>query len=474
MNIDLKLGKLSEQIRYRNGEDIKRILEITAREARDQEEAERIHEEELKVVKKISKLEHLRQNQLEIDHQAEDEPEQSEELKKREKDKHRQSELERLRAAVRAVEMANRSKKEEEDEMVELRRKIAAGRRIMPQAQPSKNKRSSTQEDQVEDEEDWRREEEEIGRMKTRLNVKTNSRRSLREPHGALETFTDDEEESLQRSKMKKARRKLSSTPHNFEETKDRDQPTDEERKPRFNVKTDSRRSSREPHGALETFTDDEEESLKRSKMRTARRKLSSNLPHFEETKDRDQPTDEERKTRFNVKTDSRRSSREPHGVLETFTDDEEESLKRSKMRTARRKLSGTPHHFEETKDRDQPTDEERSPSPKKNPKVVRKPQISPGSPPREVDDLMAQFQGFGTPLGGSPYGSGSNSPMYYPPYGPPLPPSMAPDGYGYGYGYGYGGGGPGTIVNTGIGNITHTTISNVGNDNSVKKIYRK
>ena len=409
MNIDLKLGKLSEQIRYRNGEDIKHILEITAREARDQEEAERIHEEERKVVKKISILEHLRLNQLEIDHHAEDEPEQSEELKKREKGKHRQSELERLRAAARAVEMANRLKKAEEDEIVELRRKIAAGRRTMPQAQPSKNKKSSTQEYQVEDEEDWRREEEEIGQMKPHFNVKTNSGRSSREPHGVLETFTDDEEESLQRSKMKTARRKLSSTPHHFEETKDRDQPTDEERKPRFNVRTDSRRSSREPHGALETFTDDEEESLKRSKMRTARRKLS-----------------------------------------------------------------GIPHHFEETKDRDQPTDEERSPSPKKSPKVVRKPQIPPGSPPREVDDLMAQFQGFGTPLGGSPYGSRSGSPMYYPPYGSPLPPSMAPDGYGYGYGYGYGGGVPGSIVNSGIGNITHTTISNVGNDNSVKKIYRK
>ena len=357
MNIDLKLGKLSEQIRNRNGEDIKRILEITAREARDLEETERI---QLEVVKKISTQEHLKQ--LEIDHLAEDEREHLEEVKKR---KDRRSELERLRAAARAVEM-------EEEEVVELRRKIAAGRpSITPQAQPSKNKRSSTQDDKFEDEKDWRRKEED------KLGRKTNPRRSPRGPHRTLESFTDDEEEPLRRSKM---RRK-------------------------------------------------EEDKLGR-------------------------------------KTNSRRSPRGPHGTLETSTDDEE-PLRRLKMRT-RRELSGTPPHFEETED--QSTDEEESPPPKKNPKIARKPQIPPGSPPHEVDDLMAQFQGFGTPLGSSPHGSRSSSPMRYLPYGPPLPPSMAPVGHGYGYG----GGVPGTIVNTGVGNITNSIISNVGNDNSVKKVYRK
>ena len=317
MNIDLKLSKL---LRDRNGEDIKRTLEITACEARDLEKTEKIHERELKVVKKISTPEHLKQP--ETDHQSEDEQEHPKELKKREKGKDRQSELEQLRAAVRALS--------EEEEIVELRRKIAAGRRsTMPQAQPSKKKGNSTQEDEFEDEKDWRRKEER----------KTNPRRS---PTG--------------------------------------------------------------PHGVLEAFTDDEDESHRRSKMRTAQRKVSSTQPHFEETDD-------------------------------------------------------------------QPTDEEKSPPPKKGPKVARKPQTPPDS--HELDDLIARFQRFSTPLG-SPHGSRSGSPMYYSPYGSPLPPSMAPDGYGYGYGYGYGGGVPGTFVNTGVGNITGTIISNVGNDNSVKKVYRK
>jgi hypothetical protein len=390
MNIDLKLGKLSEQIRYRNGQDIKRVLQITAHEARELEETESIQEQELKVVKKISTLEHL--NQLEIDHQTEDGREHSEELKKRAKGKDRQSDLERLRAAARAVQMANRLKKAEEEEMAELRRIIAAGgRNSMPQAQPSKNKRSYTQEDESEDEKDWRRkEQEELGR-------KANSRRSPARPHGA-ESFTDDEE------------------------------------------------------------------PLGKSKMRTAR-----------------------------------------HGALESSTDDEEESPRKSKTRKARRKLSRTPPHSEESED--QSTDAEKSPPPNKGPKIARKPQNPPGSPPRDgdVDDLMAQFQRFGTPLGSSPHGSRSGSPMYYPPYGYPLPSSMAPNGYGGSvpgtspqgsgtsspmyyppYGYpsplsmapngGYGGGvpGPGSVVNTGVGNITNSVVQNVGNDNSVKKVYRK
>jgi hypothetical protein len=289
-------------------------------------------------VKKKSTPERLKQH--EVDYQAEDEREHSEELKEHEKDKNRPSELERLRAAVRAVEMANRLKKEEEDEMAELRRTIAAGRRsITPQVQPSKDKTSSTQEDdsEFEDEKERRRKkEDELGR------------------------------------------------------------------------KTNPRRSPKRPHRALETFTDDEKELHKISKTRTARR--------------------------------------------------------------------NTPLHFEETEE-DLSTDEEKFPPPKKGPKVARNPQIPPGSLPREVDDLMAQFQGFGTPLGSagsSPHGSRSGSPMYYSPYGSPLPPPMPPNGYGYGYGYGYGGGVPGTVVNTGVGNVTNSIVSNVGNDNSVQKVYRK
>ena len=128
-------------------------------------------------------------------------------------------------------------------------------------------------------------------------------------------------------------------------------------------------------------------------------------------------------------------------------------------MRTACQKSSST-----ETED--QLKDREKSPRLKKTPKVDRKPRSPPSG---SVDDLTAQFQGFG--MGCSPHGSGSSTP-YSSPYGSPFPPPM--ESYGY-YGYsGYGSGGPGTIVRTGVGNIINTTISNVGNDNSVKKIYRK
>lgn len=134
MNIDLKLGKLLEQIRYRNVEDMKRFLEITAREARDLEEAERTREQELKTAKKISTLEHLKQ--LEIDYKAEVERD-SKKLKGKKG----------ILSAAHATVMANRLKKAE-GQMVELKQKIAAGRRLgstMSQAQPSKNKRSSSQ-----------------------------------------------------------------------------------------------------------------------------------------------------------------------------------------------------------------------------------------------------------------------------------------------------------------------------------------
>ena len=82
----------------------------------------------------------------------------------------------------------------------------------------------------------------------------------------------------------------------------------------------------------------------------------------------------------------------------------------KKRMRTAGWKVSSTPPHLEETED--QPTDEEKSPRPKKSPMVAYEPQIPPGNLIREVDILMAQFQGFGTPLGSSLHGSRSSSPM--------------------------------------------------------------
>ena len=74
----------------------------------------------------------------------------------------------------------------------------------------------------------------------------------------------------------------------------------------------------------------------------------------------------------------------------------------------------------------------------------------------------MTRFQGSDTPLGSSPHGSRSSSPLYYSPYGSPLPPSMARDGYGYGYGYG--GGLPGTVVNNEIGVMTNANIADISN----------
>ena len=45
----------------------------------------------------------------------------------------------------------------------------------------------------------------------------------------------------------------------------------------------------------------------------------------------------------------------------------------------------------------------------------------------------------------------------------------------GYGYGYGYGGVVPGTLtLKMGLGDVTNSIVSNVGNDNSVRKVYRK
>ncbi|KAF8809986.1 hypothetical protein BYT27DRAFT_7241063 [Phlegmacium glaucopus] len=100
--------------------------------------------------------------------------------------------------------------------------------------------------------------------------------------------------------------------------------------------------------------------------------------------------------------------------------------------------------------------------APRKSPKVNRKPRSSSSSLPPAVDDLMNQFRSFTTP-GWSEYtpGWGEYTPGWseYPPMYPRTP--IGPYGYG-----------PGTVLNSGVGNITNTTISNAGNDNSVKKVY--
>jgi HAMP domain-containing protein len=393
-------------------------------------------------VKKNSTPEHLKQH--EVDYQAEDEREHSEELKEREKDKDQQSELERLRAAARAVQMANRLKREEEDEIAELRRTIAAGRRsITPQVQTNKDKTNSAQEDDSE----FEVEKERRRKKENEIERKTNPHRSPKRPHKALETFTDDEKELHRISELERHRAAARAVQMANRLKREEDEIAELRRTiaagrrsitPQVQPSKDKTGSTQEDDSELE----DEKERRRKKEDETRR------------------------------KTNPRRSPKRPHRALETFTDDEKELHRISKTRTERRKLSSTPPQFEETEE-DLSTDEEESPPPKRSPKVARKPQIPPGSLPREVDDLKAQFQAFGTPLGSarsSPHGSRSSSPMYYSPYGSPLPPSMPPNGYGYGYG----GGAPGTVINTGVGNVTNSVVSNVGNDNSVQKVYRK
>jgi hypothetical protein len=110
------------------------------------------------------------------------------------------------------------------------------------------------------------------------------------------------------------------------------------------------------------------------------------------------------------------------------------------------------------------------------------------GTLPHNVD---AQIQNF-TRMGLGPYGSGSNSgsrsgsllgsPIsynsgvhsnpYFPTNGGSSSSSISPPTGPYGYGVGMPG--PGSVVTSGSNNVVNSTISNVGNDNSVKKVYRK
>lgn len=346
-----KNDQLSEHILYRNDEHVKRALEITAHEARDWEVAEKIHEEEVEKVKEISALEQMKQAQ--IDCRARDEQWHTDELKKIEMaTKDRESELERLRVAANAVELANRLKKAREEEaMAKLDENIQ--RRSSDHAQSSGKTNTSRRQEDVEEELRWEG------------------------------TITVEEPVISQ-----------------------------------------------------------EEEELPRPVKRNSKEKKNSS------------------------KSPKRRSV-----TLEECTDEEEDfqSLS-SKMRRERRKVSNSSLRVEETED--ESTYEEASyvpPAPRKSPKVDRS---SSRSPPRAMDDVKVQVIQFGNTHHGSKSNSRSGSPKhahsnpYLPMYGLPFSPPIGPYGYGVGV--------PGTIVNSGIGNITNTTISNVGNDHSVKRIYRK
>ena len=135
-------------------------------------------------------------------------------------------------------------------------------------------------------------------------------------------------------------------------------------------------------------------------------------------------------------------------------------TTRRAKARMARRNLSSTSLRVQETEDDHTDMDEEDdyAPSPlRKSHKVRRKPQTSSSTLPRDVD-LMARFQGF-TPMGlGSPHrsksgsNSGSGSPIYIPgmhsnPYIPTYGGSFSPLIGPYGNGVGI----PGTVVNAGV-----------------------
>lgn len=209
--------QLSEQILHRNEEEeVNRALEIIAREARDHELAQQIHEEEeIEKLIEISRLEQL--NQAEID--CEDEL--SEELKKIEKEaKDRRSELEQLRAAARAVEEANRLMKAEETEIARLKRTLAPekdNRRCS--AQSSTKNKSSREEDEIDDEqegsfivEEATSEEEEERPVRRRSKAKKDRSRS---PKRRPMDSTDEDEENYphrQSPKTRTARRKPSSS----------------------------------------------------------------------------------------------------------------------------------------------------------------------------------------------------------------------------------------------------------------------
>lgn len=211
-----------------------------------------------------------------------------------------------------------------------------------------------------------------------------------------------------------------------------------------------------------------EEEEILELRRKIAAANRRNTLPMAQPSKNKRSTTlldafeDEREEEELERKANPRRSPGGPHRTSETFTDDdsEVEPPRRSKMKSAGRKLSSTPPQNEDAEN--QSTDEENSPPPKTSPKVAGKPDTP------QVDDLMAQFQRFVSHLGSNPHGS-HGSPMYYPPYGSP-PPTPVPNNYGYGYGYG--GVAPGrAIINSTIGKITNSNVSNIGNDNSV---YRK
>jgi hypothetical protein len=433
----------------------------------------------------ISKLEQLKQ--VEINLQTEDdELWQSDELKNIEKEtKNRKSELESLRAASRELEEATRLMKVEEEEIAQLKRALAAKEDNQGSSKTrarSSEKMSSRQEDKVYEEEDELEEywdgnvvveetssEEELELLVRRSSTAKRNASESGSPNRRLVPVgsTYDEEDNLQSlrsSRPRSSRRKLSSA----------------------------------------SLPEEDFMTMRSAKARMARRNLSSASLQVHETEDEEWNfVVEEISSEEELELPVRRSStakREASGltkrrlVLVDSTDDEEEDLRSlRRLRTSRRKLSSASLPEEdfmsmrsakatgrmarrnlssashETEDDCMGEEDDYTVTPLppiKSLKTKRKPQTSSGN----VDDLMAQFQGF-APMGmGSPHGSGSSnsgsgSPIYIigsnpyiPPYGGSISPPIGPYGYGL----------PGS---PGISSIVY---SNVGNNNSVRKVYRK
>ena len=209
-----KNDQISEQILHRNEEEeVKNALEIKAREAPDRE-----------IEWEISTLERLKQ--VEVDRQTEDERWHSDELKKIEQEtKARKLELQRLREAASELEKANRLKKAEEEEIAQLKRRLAVeedNRRSNKIRARRNEMMSSRQEYEVDEDEDEEWEEnvaveeasEEEGERpverssKAKRNASGSPRRRLVES----EDSTDDEDylQPLRNSRQRTTRQKLS------------------------------------------------------------------------------------------------------------------------------------------------------------------------------------------------------------------------------------------------------------------------
>ncbi|KAF8801372.1 hypothetical protein BYT27DRAFT_7245242 [Phlegmacium glaucopus] len=144
---------------------------------------------------------------------------------------------------------------------------------------------------------------------------------------------------------------------------------------------------------------------------------------------------------------------------------------------------------LKETEDRSTEEEEYYAPQPSRaSRKAKRKSQRRSDRVTHDVDNSMAHIQGLGSasnspiglPDGHFPHHASycpicspmyTTNPLFVPhnPYHPthghtyPLPVGL----------YGYNMGGPGTNVNSGVGNITHMTISGIGNNSSVNNGYR-